>query len=271
MIMVNSAQGLDVSNYQGRFNWAGAEKSVPDLSFGIYRLSQGLGSIDPDAGWNHDHIKAAGLEHGAYHFLDPAESGAAQANHFVTLHSSVGLTSTDILFLDNETAGKSAAATATVALDFMTELDKLAPHNPRGVYTFIDFAKYGYCAGLESWPLWLAFPALKAPVPPMPWTSMMFWQWGQRNGVDADAFMGTRTELTRWIESFQATSPAKPQAHRMTGLKTMAQVALDLGTTVPDMVMETARHKPGGFGAGEKALLNHLADVHPVPGTELWA
>ena len=41
--MTASAQGLDVSNYSGQYNWAEAKKNIPDLCFGIYRLTQGLG------------------------------------------------------------------------------------------------------------------------------------------------------------------------------------------------------------------------------------
>jgi hypothetical protein len=42
---------------------------------------------------------------GAYHFLDPGLDGAAQASYFVETVSQVGLLTTDMLWLDNETAG----------------------------------------------------------------------------------------------------------------------------------------------------------------------
>jgi GH25 family lysozyme M1 (1,4-beta-N-acetylmuramidase) len=205
---VASAQGVDVSNFQGRYSWS----ATTGLSFGIYRMTQGLGtsganSPDPDAQWNHDQIMAKGLHHGAYHFLDPAESGAAQAQYFVTRHKAIGLGAADMLWLDNETAGSSPAAVAACAREFMAELDTLCPHNPRGVYTYISFSAEGNCAGLAHYPLWLAYPAAAAPKPPPPWAKWTFWQYGLRNGVDADAFNGTAADLTAWIRSFIPPPP----------------------------------------------------------------
>jgi GH25 family lysozyme M1 (1,4-beta-N-acetylmuramidase) len=210
---VASAQGLDVSNYQGQFSWAAAK----GLSFGINRVTQGLGaagtnSPDPEARWNHAAIRDAGLARGAYHFLDPYLDGAAQARYMVDTLGTYGLVKDDILVLDNEAAGLSPGAVARCAAAFMTELVKLRPENPRLVYTYINFAKSGNCQGLGGWPLWLAYPAATAPQPPPPWVRWTFWQWGLRNGVDADAFNGTAADLTAWIGSFRAT-PGAPYRH----------------------------------------------------------
>ena len=181
--MTASAQGLDVSDFQGRYDWAAAKKAIPGLAFGVYRLTQGLGSSgtvspDPDAAWNHQQIAAKGLHRGAYHFLEPSLGGEAQASYFVSEHAKLGTVAADMFWLDNETAGTSPAETAACAVAFMAELDKLVPHNPRGVYTFIDFARRGNCAGLESYPLWLAYPSAEAPSSPPPWHRWTFWQWG---------------------------------------------------------------------------------------------
>jgi lysozyme len=233
--MTASAQGMDVADFQGRYDWAAAKKNVPNLAFGIYRLTQGLGaggtvSPDPDAAWNHHQIAAQGLHRGAYHFLDPHLGGEAQAQYFVAEHSKLGTTPADMFWLDNETAGASPAETAACAGGFMTELDKLVPHNPRGVYTFIDFARQGNCAGLEHYPLWLAYPNLTAPATPPPWHRWTFWQFGTRNGVDADAFNGTVTQLDDWIASFRPKTG--PFRHVAPGNRSLAQVAAARGTSV---------------------------------------
>lgn len=216
---VQSAQGLDVSDFQGAYNWAGAVKAYPGLAFGVFRLTQGLGapgtvSPDPDAAWNHAQIRDNGLRRGAYHFLDPRLDGAAQARYFTGAHDRLGFTGKDMLFCDNETAGSSPQATAACAEAFMAELVTLRPHNPVGVYTYINFANEGNCAGLERYPLWLAYPAASAPKPPPPWVAWTFWQWGQRNGIDADAFNGTIAGLDAWIASFQP--PAGPPYRHLT-------------------------------------------------------
>ena len=204
--MAASAEGRDVSNFQGYYDWGAAHAA--GAVFGIYRLTQGLGqpgtnSPDPAAVWNFGQLKSRGMRHGAYHFLDPKEDGAAQARYFTDQHAKLGLDLTDMLWLDNETGASSPAEVAACADAFMTELKTLRPHNPRGVYTYIDFAKEGNCAGLEHEPLWLAYPASTAPSAPLPWMRWTFWQWGDRTGADADAFNGTVAELDAWIASFQ--------------------------------------------------------------------
>ena len=261
--MVASAQGVDVADFQGKYSWPAAKHDIPNLAFGVYRLTQGLGaggtvSPDPDAAWNHAQIAAQALHRGAYHFLDPHLSGEGQAAYFVTEHAKLGTTPADMFWLDNETAGTSPAETAACAVAFMTELDKLVPHNPRGVYTFIDFAREGNCAGLEGRPLWLAYPSATAPTTPPPWHRWTFWQWGTRNGDDADAFNGTASQLDDWIASFRPK--AGPFRHVAPGNRTLAQVAAARNTTVQhiaevtlnslspaDIVEIAAQALPAGF------------------------
>jgi lysozyme len=198
------ARGIDVSNYAGQFNWA----ATSGLSFGICRASQGLGapgtnSPDPYLSWNWPRIKAKGLARGAYHFLDPGLSGAEQARYFVETVGAVGLSTTDMLWLDNETAGASVSSVAACARDFMSTLVALRPHNPCGVYSYWSFITAGNCAGLERYPLWLAIFQTATPGAPAPWTSWKFWQSGQTSNYDADVFNGPAAQLNEWIRSYQ--------------------------------------------------------------------
>jgi lysozyme len=199
------ARGIDVSNYAGQFDWA----ATSGLSFGICRASQGLGapgtnSPDPYLAWNWPRIKAKGLARGAYHFLDPGLNGAAQARYFVQTVRAVGLANTDMLWLDNETAGGSAGSVAACARDFMSTLVSLRPHNPCGVYSYWSFITSGNCAGLERYPLWLAIFQSATPGAPAPWRVWKFWQSGQTSSYDDDVFNGSAAQLTRWIRSYQA-------------------------------------------------------------------
>jgi GH25 family lysozyme M1 (1,4-beta-N-acetylmuramidase) len=269
------AQLLDVSNYQGHFDWTSAKASVPHLAGGIFRLTQGLGgpgmnSPDPDAEWNHRQIAELGLHRGMYHFLDPRRSGAEQAKYFVIMATRLGLTPADMLWLDNETAGTSPAAVAACARDFMAELDKQCPRNPRGVYTFINFARDGNCEGLGDRPLWLAYPAATAPVPPPPWMRWTFWQWGTRQGTDADSFNGTPDDLDTWIKSF--SSARTPVMHTADGKTSLHQMAAAIpGMTVHETWWETARHRPHGWGPLERAYLQAGDWDAPMrAGMEMW-
>ena len=278
-----SAQLLDVSNWNSKageaFDWEHAKAVIPNLVGGIFRLTQGLGgpgtgSPDLTAQANHHvlELRRLGLHAAAYHFMDPAEDGAEQAAYFISEYRKINMRDDDGGWLDNETAkaGISAAQTSAVARAFMTEKHKLVPYQPGGVYSFIDFIKWGYCAGLESYPLWLAFPASKAPMTPMPWTHWTIWQYGLRDGVDADGFNGDVTEFEAWIKSFGPKDPSGPTEHTLTGLKTMGEVAKDFGTTVPLLLRETFARTQGELSQGQRRLVNHLDDVRPEPGTKIW-
>lgn len=259
---VQSAQGYDVADFQGQFNWSAAKKSTPGLAFGVYRLTQGLGqnvaSPDPDAAWNHAQIAANGLHRGAYHFLDPTLDGARQAAYFVSEHAKLGAAATDMLWLDNETPGSGPAATSACARAFMAELDTLVPHNPRGVYTFIDFARTGYNAGLGSYPLWLAYPSNAAPLTPPPWHLWKFWQWGTRNGTDTDAFNGTAADLDAWIASYAPEPPPPgPYRHAATAGQTLEQIAASRSTTAAHLFAVSA----GAYTPTDVALLAQV----PLP------
>lgn len=271
---VASAQGLDVSNWQGQFQWA----ATKGLSFGINRVTQGLGapgtnSPDPEAAWNHAAIRDAGLHRGAYHFLDPSLSGSAQARYFVDTLNSYGLVKNDMLWLDNETAGTSPGAVAACAQNFMTELRALCPENPIGVYTYISFAKDGNCQGLGEWPLWLAYPNATAPLPPPPWVKWKFWQWGLRNGTDADAFNGTGTGLAAWIASFHPS--ATWQTWASDGKTSLAQLAGALGLWPSRVLSATVQHA-GGFDSVTANYVSAVFDgtttpAEPIPvGATLW-
>lgn len=229
--MAGNALGIDVSNFSGDFNWAG----TTGLSFGICRATQGLGargtnSPDPFLTWNWPRIKAKGLVRGAYHFLDPALDGAAQARYFVEKVSAVGLETTDMLWLDNETAGSSPPAVAACARDFMAQLVSLRPRNPRGVYSFFSFITAGNCAGLGSYPLWLAIFQAATPPAPAPWKNWTFWQSGSVSSHDNDVFNGTPAELTAWISSFQPNLEVEVQSGQLnTGANAVTVITVPHG------------------------------------------
>jgi GH25 family lysozyme M1 (1,4-beta-N-acetylmuramidase) len=234
--MTELAQGIDVSNYAGQFDWAGTS----GLSFGICRATQGLGaagtnSPDPFLSWNWPRIKDQGLARGAYHFLDPYLGGADQATYFVEAVSSVGLETTDMLWLDNETAGASPAAVAACARDFMATLTSMRPNNPCGVYSFWDFITSGNCEGLGSYPLWLAIYQTATPGTPAPWSSWEFWQSGGTSNHDDDVFNGSAADLSAWISSFQPKVVEEVQSGQLNNganAVTVITVPPGSGTTV---------------------------------------
>jgi GH25 family lysozyme M1 (1,4-beta-N-acetylmuramidase) len=230
--MAGLAQGIDVSNFDGQFNWA----DTSGLSFGICRATQGLGasgtnSPDPFLSWNWPRIRQKGLARGAYHFLDPGLDGAAQANYFVESVSAVGLDTTDMLWLDNETAGSSPSAVAACARAFMARLVALRPHNPCGVYSFWSFITSGNCAGLSGYPLWLAIYQTAIPSAPAPWSRWTFWQSGGTSNHDNDVFNGSAAELSAWIGSFQPNLEVEVQSGQLnTGANAVTVITVPWGS-----------------------------------------
>jgi GH25 family lysozyme M1 (1,4-beta-N-acetylmuramidase) len=230
--MAGNARGIDVSNYAGEFNWAGTS----GLSFGICRATQGLGasgtnSPDPYLSWNWPRIKDKGLARGAYHFLDPGLDGAAQASYFVESVSAVGLQTTDMLWLDNETAGSSPSAVAACARDFMARLVALRPHNPCGVYSFWSFITSGNCAGLSGYPLWLALYQTATPGAPAPWSAWKLWQSGTASDYDNDVFNGSAADLSAWIGSFQPQMEDEVQSGQLnSGASAVTVIAVPWGS-----------------------------------------
>jgi lysozyme len=230
--MAGNARGIDVANYAGQFDWAGTS----GLSFGICRASQGLGasgtnSPDPYLSWNWPRIKDQGLARGAYHFLDPYLDGAEQASYFVNTVRAVGLETTDMLWLDNETAGASVTAVAACARDFMAKLTSLRPHNPCGVYSYWSFITSGNCAGLSGYPLWLAIYQTATPGAPAPWSAWTFWQSGGTSTYDNDVFNGSAADLSAWIGSFQPNLEDEVQAGQLnTGASALTVIAVPWGS-----------------------------------------
>lgn len=266
--MTLSAQGIDVSNYQGRFNWSAAAtaeaKAGRPLVFGLCRATQGLGgsgtnSPDPHLAWNWQQIHAHGLYRGAYHFLNPALSGGGQAEYFVrTLEGqSGGVAGTDILILDHEVKHAGAAATAQA---FMHELVTLMPHNPRAVYINLDMARTGYGAGLGSYPLHIAAYQNSAPsLKGTPWGAWHLWQFGD-SPWDLDAYNGTAGDLKKWISSYGG--PAAPVSAPVS-----SQPVMRNGST--GAAVRTLQERLNAWGASPQLKVD--GDFGPATGNAVRA
>lgn len=155
--------GADVSNWQGAFSWTGR-----GLSFGFAKATEGTTFVDEQFTRNWAQMKAHGLVRGAYHFAHPANDATIEAEHFLTVVRARGLEPNDLLALDLEANdGRSAAAVAAWARTWCSHVQQRTGIRPL-VYTFISFARGGYCAGLGSYPLWIAAPDYATGKPPMP-------------------------------------------------------------------------------------------------------
>lgn len=200
-----NAQGIDVSSFQGAFDWA-AEKG--SISFAFAKATEGVTITDPQFARNWRQIKAMGFVRGAYHFAHPADGATASAKAFLAAVRAQGLDRGDMLALDLETTdGLAPAQVAAFGRNWCAEVAAATGRQPI-VYTFISFAQEGNCAGLGGRPLWIADPSSPAGHPrvPSPWTTWHFHQYATTL-VDRDEFHGD----TAALKKFAKPAPAPQQ------------------------------------------------------------
>jgi GH25 family lysozyme M1 (1,4-beta-N-acetylmuramidase) len=195
--------GIDVSNWQGRIDWARVRAA--GKSFAWCKASEGTGYADPTYAANRSHARGAGLLVGAYHFAQPSPgSGAAQADWLLEC---AAVAPGDLWpALDLEVSnGLSPSQMAAWVADFTSRV-----HAVLGVWPFIYASpsfwssKVGnsQSAAKSGCPLWIAHWT-SAPAPSVPasnwaghgWTA---WQWTSSGSVPG---ISGRVDLDRAIPS----------------------------------------------------------------------
>jgi lysozyme len=230
-----TVEGIDVFDGQGAIDWA----AVADggIAFAMIKATQGTYDTQSTFAANWLGAERAGVRRGAYHFFDPTEDGAAQAQHFL---AAVGpLAAADLPpMLDLEcpdgdadclgTGASGAAAPAAIAsrvAAWIASVEGATGRRPL-VYTFASyFASSGVDAGgLEAYPLFLAYPTTGACFGvPAPWQRATMWQYawtgtvsGVSTAVDRDRFLGSPADLaalsTLAAPSLQAVADAAAPA-----------------------------------------------------------
>jgi lysozyme len=178
--------GVDCSNVNGHLDLAALTREH-SLSFVFFKATEGRGFRDPlfPAAWAV--IGDLGLVRGSYHFAHPMTDAAAQADAFLSYVRGAGLLDTDLLALDLEVNdNRPAPMVAAWAQEWCSRVHAESGRKPV-VYTFLDFARQGNCAGLGSYPLWIADPSSTPGRPrvPAPWKTWSVHQYGQQ-GLDLD-------------------------------------------------------------------------------------
>lgn len=198
--MANAA-GIDLSSFQPSFDWA-AEKGR--ISFAFIKATEGMTVKDPEFAANWQAAKALGIVRGAYHFGHPKNGAANDSRAFLATVRAHGLQPDDLLALDLETTdGLSPQRVAEYARNWCADVHRASGHTPV-VYTFLDFAHQGNCAGLGHYPLWIAEPSAPRgrPVVPQPWSTWKFHQYGTTrvgtNTVDVNVFNGDTAALKQF-------------------------------------------------------------------------
>jgi lysozyme len=199
-------EGIDASHVQQAIDWptvAGAGKT-----FAFIKATQGTTEVDPRFSANWPAAKAAGLLRGAYHFYQPGDDPAAQANHFLrTVMTEVG----DLPpVLDIETASESASGSVEASTQLMQDVQRwLATVDAATGVSSIVYTSRGFFdslgtapAAVTRRPLWIAEYGVSSPRPVTGWSTWTFWQYsstGTTTGipvqVDFSKFSGDRGAL----------------------------------------------------------------------------
>jgi lysozyme len=213
--------GIDVSHYQSAIDWTQVQQKG-GIVFAYAKSTQGLKEADPRFADNWAGMKKAGIQRGAYHFFDPLEDGARQAEHFLArLGPDLGELppALDLEWAESRiqpaqgskeeavTCGASPAALLTGVTAWLnTVLARTQRHAV--IYTTRHFwdACIKDAPPLSRAGLWVAGWDEQMPPLPAQWSSWTFWQYatGYRPGIEAPVdlnwFAGDAAALRRFIE-----------------------------------------------------------------------
>lgn len=195
---------FDISHWNKSANFLSAKQAGED---GVYlKATEGEGFTDPTFAPRWLAARAVGLKRGAYLFLNPAQNIQTQVSLFLAaLGEDRGELKCALDWEDAKgMAVKDAAAAAVKAAGL---LEKALGYKPL-LYTYRSFADSGYCAGLESYPLWLADYSGTMHVP-KPWTSAVLWQSGQEHvsGIAAGDGPGVDVDVLASITAILSSPP----------------------------------------------------------------
>jgi GH25 family lysozyme M1 (1,4-beta-N-acetylmuramidase) len=182
--------GVDVSSFSGLpSNW---QKAAGTISWAAVKITElepnGTRYVNPDAAADWKWLAENKKGRIGYLFGHPSVSASETVSFFISELTKLGLRDTDGVALDLEvTDGRGPAGVAAWANAVQSELH-LQLHRHPVLYTFIDFAKQGNCAGLGRYPLWIADPSSPAGSPrvPEPWTTWAIHQYQFGSTIDRD-------------------------------------------------------------------------------------
>ncbi|HZV01381.1 MAG TPA: GH25 family lysozyme, partial [Planctomycetota bacterium] len=214
----DAARGVDVSEWQGNVDWKAVAQS--GVSFGLTRVSDGLGHQDPTFAQNWAGMQQAGIARGAYQYFEPSEDPVAQADLLVSTMGKLGPNDFPPV-LDFETTNGLGPAQLQSAINAWVNEVKAKTGVTPLIYCspgFWNGLGLSVPPGAELW---------EADWGPTPegangWNGYRFWQQsdsgnvpGISGAVDTDVFNGNVAALKAWIASRQPGPPPPPPAESL--------------------------------------------------------
>jgi MYXO-CTERM domain-containing protein len=191
----SAVQGVDVSVYQGAFDWS-AQKAA-GVVWGYARIGDGLGG-DSEFAPNWTNMKAAGILRGAYQFFEPGDDEVAQANLMIQAVGTLGEGDLPCM-IDVEVTGGQSGATIATKVAHWIQLVQAGTGKPPIIYTGPYFWEDSVGSkSFGSTPLWVADYGPSCPLIPNGWSAWTMWQYSDGGGsLDHDVFNGSLADLQK--------------------------------------------------------------------------
>ena len=200
-------QGIDVSRYQGRIDFAAARNAGTHFVF--MKATEGADYVDPNFRANWDAARRAGVPRGAYHFMTWCSLARDQAEWFKRNVPRDADQLPPVLDLEwnHQSSCKAKFSKEDTLEKIRLMLAEMEAHTGKIpiIYTDITFHR-DVLAGLHfDNAFWLRSVAAE-PHTRYAYRDHTFWQWtqtgtmpGVRGEVDRNAFYGTESEWIRFL------------------------------------------------------------------------
>lgn len=219
--------GVDVSSYQGApSKWSGTAGTISWAGVKVTELEpNGTRYVNPYAAADWEWLASKRKGRIAYLFGHPSVSAASTVDFFITQLHSLGLKDADGIALDLEVSnGLTASHVASWGADVQSELESRLSRTPL-LYTFVDFAEEGNCAGLGRYPLWIADPSSTKGHPrvPGPWKTWAIHQYDISGSIDRD--VAKYASETAMFDALGKKTPVKEPGVQNLGGKIVSGLA----------------------------------------------
>ena len=182
-------KGCDVSSFQGEpGDWTGLAGDIAWAAVKLSELSPAAPYVNPDAAADWAWLGENGKLRVAYLFCHPAAPVGDTVALFESTLNTLGYTDDDMIMLDFETTDGLGPADCAAWADSVAGLLRRDLDRQVILYTYLNFAWSGNCAGLGGLPLFISDPSAAPghPTVPAPWGTWALHQYSISGNIDRD-------------------------------------------------------------------------------------
>ena len=209
------ACGIDVSGYQPVVDWSAVARS--GISFAFIKCTEATAFRDRSFAQHWPDAKRAQLLRGAYHFFRPKLDPVLQAQHFLSFLSDPGELPPvlDVEVTDGVPGTKLIAGVRAWVSVVSARLGRPLIYTSPGFWGSLTNSEE--VAAITD--LWVGAWTTNVPIGLGGWPKWNFWQHTNKaqvsgihapNGLDADYFNGSLTELRAYSAAFLRARPGQP-------------------------------------------------------------